>query len=389
MPLNLISNFAANVAQRNLGMSDAAATNSLAKLSAGTRVLTAKDDAASLAVGSRLSAEIVGLKQASVNAGQAISMLQIADGAMAKVNDVLTRMKSLAVQSGSGQLSAVERGMLDTEFQALISEVDRIANDTEFAGTKLVDGTINVGLGSATAFDPGDDGVQDISFRGSFEASDSVITYDATSNSFTVAAYNEGDTTTTNYTGTIDQTVSDGSTLSSGTAVTLSASGSNNQIDILLTDLFDADAAHAQGTLDITGSSATSFTFKVGTGISTVADEIAVTVDSISAGTLGLSTLDVTSDTAANTASSAISSAIDTLQTSRAKIGANQNRLEFAAANIATTTENTEAARSQLMDLDVAAEMSSFVSKQILVQAGVSMLAQANQMPNNLLRLFQ
>ncbi|MPY72596.1 MAG: flagellin, partial [Alphaproteobacteria bacterium] len=136
-------------------------------------------------------------------------------------------------------------------------------------------------------------------------------------------------------------------------------------------------------------SSASSFTFKVGTGISTVADEIAVTVDSISAGTLGLSTLDVTSDTAANTASSAITSAIDTLQTSRAKIGANQNRLEFAAANIATTTENTEAARSQLMDLDVAAEMSSFVSKQILVQAGVSMLAQANQMPNNLLRLFQ
>jgi flagellin len=389
MPLNLISNFAANVAQRNLGMSDASATNSLAKLSAGTRVLTAKDDAASLAVGSRLSAEIVGLKQASVNAGQAISMLQIADGAMAKVNDVLTRMKSLAVQSGSGQLSAVERGMLDTEFQALVSEVDRIANDTEFAGTKLVDGTIDVALTNATAFDPGDDGVQDISFRGSFEASDAVITYDAGNNAFTVAAYNEGDTATTNYTGTIDQTVSDGSTLSSGTAVTLSASGSNNQIDILLTDLFDADAAHAQGTLGITGSSATSFTFKVGTGISTVADEIAVTVDSISAGTLGLDTLDVTSDTAANTASSAISSAIDTLQTSRAKIGANQNRLEFAAANIATTTENTEAARSQLMDLDVAAEMSSFVSKQILVQAGVSMLAQANQMPNNLLRLFQ
>ncbi|MPY72381.1 MAG: flagellin, partial [Alphaproteobacteria bacterium] len=150
MPLNLISNFAANVAQRNLGMSDAAATNSLAKLSAGTRVLSAKDDAASLAVGSRLSAEIIGLKQASVNAGQAISMLQIADGAMAKVNDVLTRMKSLAVQSGSGQLSAVERGMLDTEFQALVSEVDRIANDTEFAGTKLVDGTIDVSLTNAT-----------------------------------------------------------------------------------------------------------------------------------------------------------------------------------------------------------------------------------------------
>ena len=83
-------------------MSDAAATNSLAKLSSGSRVLTAKDDAASLAVGSRLAAEIIGLKQAAVNAGQAVSMLQIADGAMSKVNDILLRMKSLSIQAGSG-----------------------------------------------------------------------------------------------------------------------------------------------------------------------------------------------------------------------------------------------------------------------------------------------
>mgnify|MGYP006219981681 CR=1 FL=1 len=85
MPLNLISNFAANVAQRNLGMSDSSATSSLAKLSAGSRVLSAKDDAASLAVGSRLAAEVAGLKQAAVNAGQAVSMLQIADGETPRV----------------------------------------------------------------------------------------------------------------------------------------------------------------------------------------------------------------------------------------------------------------------------------------------------------------
>ena len=111
MPLNIISNFAANVAHRNLTMSDRDATASLAKLSAGTRVLAAKDDAASLAVGNRLNAEIVGLKQAAVNAGQAVSMLQIADGAMAEVNDILVRMKSLSVQAGSGQISATERQM--------------------------------------------------------------------------------------------------------------------------------------------------------------------------------------------------------------------------------------------------------------------------------------
>src|SRR6185503_17648973 len=115
--------------------------NSLAKLSAGTRILAAKDDAAGLAVGSRLALDVAGLKQASVNAGQAVSMLQIADGAMSKVNDILSRMKALAVQAGSGQLSTTDRGMLDTEFQQLMSEVTRIAGATEFSGTQLVNGS--------------------------------------------------------------------------------------------------------------------------------------------------------------------------------------------------------------------------------------------------------
>jgi flagellin len=104
---------------------------------------------------------------------------------------------------------------------------------------------------------------------------------------------------------------------------------------------------------------------------------------------LGISTTAVTTEAGADLASVAVSNAIDNLQTYRATIGASQNRLEFAAPNIATATENTEAARSQLLDLDIASEMSNFVSKQILIQAGVAMLSQANQLPNNLLRLFQ
>jgi flagellin len=98
---------------------------------------------------------------------------------------------------------------------------------------------------------------------------------------------------------------------------------------------------------------------------------------------------DVLSKANADTATVAVANAINDIQSYRATIGASQNRLQFAAANLATTTENTEAARSQLLDLDVAAEMSVFTSKQILVQAGVAMLAQANQLPQNLLRLFQ
>ena len=275
MALTINSNFAANVAHRNLVSSDMDATNSLAKLSAGSRVLSAKDDAASLAIGSRLTAEVAAMGQAGVNAGQAVSLLQVADGAMSQVNDILIRMKTLAVQAGSGQLGATERAMLDTEYQALLSEIDRIANDTEFNGTKLVDGT--------------------------FAAVD----------------------------------------------------------------------------------------FKVGTGTTATEDVISVTVGGITATDLAVNGGDILTAANADTASTAVSTAIDTLNTSRADVGASQNRLQFAADNVAIAKENAESARSSLMDLDIASEMTHFTSKQILVQAGVSMVAQANQLPQNLLRLFQ
>ena len=387
MPLNLISNFAANVAQRNLAMSDAAASTSLAKLSSGSRVVSAKDDAASLAVGSRLNAEVVGLKQASVNAGQAISMLQIADGAMAKVNDILVRMKSLAVQAGSGQLSGTERSMLDTEFQALVSEVDRIANDTDFAGTLLVDGSIAVTTASATDYAVAQ-GVQDITFVGDHStASNAEISYNETTGAFSVSVVDGAATNI--FTGSIASGTNDGTNMTTGTVVTLTNTNTTNKIDIALNTAFIFNAANATGTLGLSGTTTTSFNFKVGTGVSTTADEIAVSINSVDTAALGISTTAVTTEAGADLASVAISNAIDNLQTYRATIGANQNRLEFAAANIATATENTEAARSQLLDLDIASEMSNFVSKQILIQAGVAMLSQANQLPNNLLRLFQ
>jgi flagellin len=382
MALNIISNFASNIAQRNLAMADAAATSSLAKLSSGSRVVSAKDDAASLAIGSRLNAEIVGLKQASVNAGQAISMLQIADGAMAKTNDILVRMKSLAVQAGSGQLSATERSMLNTEFVALRSEIDRIANDTDFAGTKLIDGEITVARGSATAFEIAD-GVQDIIFRGDTStSSNATIAYNS-AGSFSVTVGTDV------FTGSIDSDTNDGSAMTTGTVVTLTNTNSTNKIDLVLNTAYDVDLTKATGTLGLTGSSATSFTFKVGTGTSSTADDITVSVNAVGASALSIGSSTITTEALADAASVAISNAIDDIQTYRATVGANQNRLEFAAANIATTMENTEAARSQLMDLDIASEMSNFTSKQILVQAGVAMLAQANQMPGNLLQLFR
>lgn len=385
MALSIVSNFAANVAHRHLGMSDASASNSVAKLSAGTRVLSAKDDAAALAIGSRLKAEVGSLKQASVNAGQAVSMLQIADGAMSRVDDILTRMKTLAVQSSSGQLSNTERGMLNGEFTALRSEIDRIAEDTDFNGTKLLSGSNTFSAGTIGANVGQDDGIEQFIFSsdpGAFSATDSVtVAFNATTDQFTVTnaatgiAYTSQAGITAPSAGELKDVVIQGA----GLTIQL-----NSQFD-------DTSAISANNTFTVGGGSSNtlSLDFKVGTGTDS-SDNITINLAKASTGALdsNLDTATIDTVTNANNSITAVTNAIDALAESRAALGANQNRLEFAAANIATATENSEAARSALMDLDVASEMSKFTSQQILVQAGVSMLAQANQMPQNLMRLF-
>ena len=136
-------------------------------------------------------------------------------------------------------------------------------------------------------------------------------------------------------------------------------------------------------------SSATTFSFKLGTGTTANVDDVTFSISSITSSALSLTGGDILSIANSDTASVNITAALDTLNTARAEIGANQNRLQFASDNLAITIENSEAARSNLLDLDVASEMTVFTGKLVLVQAGVAMLAQANQLPQNLLRLFQ
>ena len=385
MPLNVISNFAANVAHRNLQQTDNQATNSLAKLSAGTRILAAKDDAAGLAVGSRLALDVAGLKQASVNAGQAVSMLQIADGAMSKVNDIMSRMKALAVQAGSGQLSTTDRGMLDTEFQQLMSEVTRIAGATEFSGTQLVNGS--QALDSTPAGFTLAANVSSISVSGfTVNTSGTLTGYSlsyATNRQFTLS------NGTQTLTGTVDNSLVTANVTNGSVAVKLTAAGTDAELTVNLGAGFATNSSVATVGITIVGSDTQSFTFKVGTGTNAAIDDITISLGSVTQTALGITGLAVDTTTNADVASDAISAAVDTLSNSRATVGALQNRLDFASQNISISIENTEAARSSIMDLDMAGEMSTFVSKQILLQAGVSMLAQANQLPQNLLRLFQ
>ena len=339
MSLAIVSNRAADVAHRHLAMNDMAATFSLAKLSSGSRVVAAKDDAAALAIGMRLSAEVGGLKQASINAGQAISMMQIADGALGKISDILNRMKALSVQAGSDQLSSTERGFLDTEYVQLRSEIDRISSDTEFNGNALLNGSNSVAISAVGSNIGTAGGVIAIKFGNSNDVSTTgetfTVTYDATADKAMITkgatAQMSGDLSSAPPTGqTTDLYFSEFDlTITLGSTADLS-------VDLVANNTF-VGTASAANTI--------SFTYKVGTGTTAAKDEIAVTLNKATSTALGAATSttfdsgDLTTKGNADTASTAVSSVIDKVNDYRTTVGANQNRLEFASANLATAIE--------------------------------------------------
>jgi len=446
MALNIISNYAANVAHRNLSASDEMATRSLSKLSSGTRVVSARDDAASMAIGARLNATTQALKTATVNVGQANSMLQIADGGMATIDDILVRMKTLAVQSSSGNLSDTERGFLNDEFTELRDEIDRIASSTNFNGIQLLGdgGDVAIEFGDLAAGQGGEalvpvNGFDNFAITdNNYWATDTDT--DLTDNNFEVNInYGAGDqvimTVTSTIDGAADRTQSidvtdfrTGGTTAIGAGESATLNFDELGLSFTVNTNFSASVATVRA--DNTGASdfgtdtdfngsgldsaagnvvtmaadngqqlANSIEFQVGGG-NTANDRLSISLTSVDSGSLGTgvggtetalndATVDIATAAAAQNTVEVVTRAIDDLQRARAAVGTSQNRLDFAGQNLASTQENTESARSTLLDLDVAAEMTAFTSKQILVQSGVAMLAQANQMPQNLLRLLQ
>ncbi len=277
MPV-VATNTAANSALRYLNNNSSMASSSVSKLASGSRIVKASDDAAGLAIGTRLKADVTALTQAGINASQGASVVQVADGGLSRIGDVLQRMKALAAQSLSGVPTNTERGFIDAEFQQLVSEITAIAETTRFNGQSLL--------------------------TGSAAASDYFV----------------------------------------GT----------NVADVINVNF---------GTL------------------------AAATAD-FRAGTLGVSAA-VDTATAAALAMSAIDTAINTISEARATAGALISRFEFRGQQIATSLENIDAAKSAIMDVDLAAEQSKLVSSQVLVQAAVSAVSQANQIPQSLLRVLQ
>jgi flagellin len=274
MALIVNNNPASIAAQRNLTVSTNALQRSVERLSSGLRITRAADDAAGLGLSESLRAQIRSINQATRNASDGISLTQIADGAAATIGSLLARMRELASQASSGTVGSTERSYIDQEFIALRSEIDRIAQTTEFNGQALTSGsTISFSIA--------------IGFR----------------------------------------------------------SGAGNTLELDLND--------------------------------------------ITTTSLGLNNVNVSTAANGMSALANIDSAISAVATARAEYGSLQNRFEATIANLQVTSETLTAAESRIRDADIAYETSVFTKNQILVQAGISVLAQANTLPQQALALLQ
>ncbi len=480
------TNMASLNAQRNLSTSQSQLQVSLQRLSSGLRINSAKDDAAGMAISSRMTSQINGLNQAARNANDGISLAQTAEGSLNAISDNLQRMRELAVQSANATNSASDRATLQNEVSQLASEIDRVAAGAEFNGVKLLDGsfsaqTFQVGA-NATANDritvDSISSARTVAMGQSYGATVATGTLTASTGitaatQFTIAvnggtavdvfsasggaaiagsakdlatAINAsnitGITATANATsaaGTYGATgaVTDGNlTLtinsiaitvgvtnagigtanvdaaeaaitanSAATGVTVTRSG--NALTLVGADGRNIDFVFGGGTTGIVAQdvglgtvAATTWSSYdlnyAGTGGVVVGGSALVGVKGVTSGAtasaatgVAVSAVDISTVDGANAALASLDSALATVNTSRASLGAFQNRFMSAVSNLQTTAENLTASRSRIQDADFAVETAAMTRGQILQQAGTAILAQANSLPNSVLSLLK
>ena len=370
MGLRIQNNIAAMNAHRQLQISDNGLSKSLERLSSGYRINRAADDAAGLAISQQFRADIASYKVASRNTSEASSLLQVAEGALDQIGNMLTRLKELATQAASAN-AGDNRTKINAEGNALISEIDRIATSTEYANTKLINGSFGVGISAGSTADAA---------AGVTSASGMIAAEIYTVS--TAVGSGAGLVNVTITTGDGSQTIND--VAAPGTGVTSNVSFSSFGLNVT----FNAALTSGGGTAGtIIGTDTGNSTFQVGSENETD-NQITVSIGDATAGTLGLTADNLDTASEALTFLGAVDTAISTLANRRGDIGAASNRLAYASSNLSVTIENVQAAESVIRDVDMAAEMTTFTKNQILLQAGTAMLAQANMAPQVVLSLF-
>jgi flagellin len=495
MANSVLTNTAAMTAHRNLGMNSASASQTIAKLSSGRSIVRAADDAAGNAIATQLNADIKSLGQALKNASQGSSLIEVANGSLGRINDMLTRMKTLATQSNNDTLDSTARSYLQKEFAQLTTQVNDIATKTRFNGQSLLDGgsgTVTVAsaavaaavvgeTAAATSFDadPATTGFVDgvataasvtksggifnmavtvgnQTFTGSALglAGDTTITLASTTNSantitlvsgaavmapavaatavetalkgylgvgsspahFTSAAI-AGNTDGESFTATAAGSTSAGKysvtyTTGAGGVGTLTLQDSyGHSEDAVLSSATDLTHTFTNGvtiTLGANGTGVGQFdqgttlaspvgvTIGTGTGTSmnfqvgeVSTDTVAIAFTPATSAALGLTGLGVDSVSNAAAASTAIDSAIGTVVTLQADLGAIQSRFDYISANLSTLIENSSAVMGSFQDMDMAQGQIDYIKSSTLADAAIQMLAQANMMPQKLMKLLQ
>ena len=390
-------------AQRNLSTNSASLATTIQRLSSGLRINSARDDAAGLAISERFTTQIRGLNQAARNANDGISLAQVAEGALGEVGNNLQRIRELAVQSANATNSQSDRDALNAEVSQLVDEVDRVAKQAEFNGTKLLDGSF-----TAQLFQVGANAGQAIANTETVDTRaaslggavfDTFTGASVASGTATSAATISGITVTDSLGNAItveDVEVRIGDTAS--TVVGRIAAAINAQIGE--TGLYAEIAANG---VDITFSSVRQSIdangafagFAVTYGTQSTASGITLgtppTANSVAPADnpVYLDELDIASVVGAGRALSIVDLSLTTVNGGRADLGAVQNRFSSVIANLTTNSENLTASRSRIRDADYARETAELTRTQILQQAGTAMLAQANQIPQNVLSLLR
>ncbi len=362
-------NIMAMNAYRNYNNNTSALSKNLEKLSSGYKIIRAGDDAAGLAISEKMRAQITGLKTATKNVKDGISLVKTGEGAMQEVQDMLNRMVELATQSANGTYDdAVDRNNLQLEVDKLKEEIDRIADSANFNGIKLLDGSLQDGADVA------------ISISGTLGGKAIVQNSDGSYKMTGTAAV--GDTVTINgktYTYKQTTTGSDGKTFKD-----------------LATLKKAVEAAEGNGVVTFAGASGATKATKKGKALtlqigddSESHNQMKVSVKDLHATALGLDPVSVAKQADAQAAVATIKNAINTVSSVRGELGATQNRLEHTQNNLSVMTENIQDAESTIRDTDVADEMMAYTKNNILVQSAQAMLAQANQVPQGVLQLLQ
>ena len=376
MALRVQTNIAAINAQKQLNLSNSNLGKSLERLSSGFRINRAADDAAGLAIAGKLRANIKSYVKAAENTAQANSMVQVGEGAMDQIENIMNRLTELATQAGSANTDSTGRARLNDEFTALTSEINRIANATKYGDDQLLTGTFGAVVSSTSAGMSADVGI----------SANSVVNVAGHANTGTVYTIEDG--------AGLGVTLSDGALTQT---ITLSATGAqtinfdNLGVKIALdsnystvTELDNMVFSVSNATQNIVVGNTNATYTKVALAM---ADMRTSGSDKYDCAT-GVSSWSANASSDAVNLLDSIDTAISFITEKRGDLGAIMNRLSYAAANLATTIENTSSAESTIRDVDMAAEMTAFTKSQILMQAGTAMLAQANMAPQQVLSLF-